>query len=435
MKKTLSVVDATALIVGIVVGVGIFKTPSIVAAYTGSSGIFIGVWALGGLISLMGASCYAELASTHPHPGGEYHYLGLALGRHVAFLFAWARMMVIQTGSIAMLAFVLGDYLSQVVPLGTHSSSLYGSLSVIVLTAINMIGIREGKCVQNLLTGVKVAGLLLIVLTGLLFSDPQPTGLSSVSSSAPAFGLSMIFVLLTYGGWNEAAYISAELRDLRRNMVRSLLWGIILITIIYILINWVYVRVLGITFMGKSDAVAYDLMNRIVGPYGAKLAGILIAISALGAMNATVITGARTNYALGETSAGFRYMGRWNERTGSPVYALGVQGIIALLLIGLGTVTMKGFVTMVEYTAPVFWLFFLLTTLSLLVLRVKEPTIVRPFRVPLYPFTPIFFCVVCMFMLVSSILYTGIGALVGIAVLVAGSLFLLVSTHKDAREE
>ena len=151
-------------------------------------------------------------------------------------------------------------------------------------------------------------------------------------------------------------------------------------------------------------------------------------------MNATVITGARTNYALGETSAGFRYMGRWNERTGSPVYALGVQGIIALLLIGLGTVTMKGFVTMVEYTAPVFWLFFLLTTLSLLVLRVKEPTIVRPFRVPLYPFTPIFFWVVCMFMLVSSIRHTGIGALVGLAVLVAGSLFLPFSTHKGARD-
>jgi len=427
MKKTLSVLDAVALIVGIVVGVGIFKAPSLVAANSINAPIFLLTWVLGGSISFIGALCYAELATAYPHPGGEYHYLTRAFGPHVGFLFAWARMTVIQTGSIAMLSFVLGDYLSKVFSLGLHSSALYGAIGITVLTVINIIGIRQGKGAQNILTAVKVLGLLLIVLGGVFFSASSSESVPQPQPASQAFGLAMIFVLLTFGGWNEAAYISAELKDVKRNMVRSLLWGILLITFIYVSINWVYIHVLGMAFVGKSDAVAFDVMVRIAGHYGAALTTMLIAISALGAMNATIITGARTNYALGAEFPLFRFMGVWRENSGTPVNALIAQGAISLLLVLLGSVTMKGFITMVEYTTPIFWLFFFLATLSIIILRVKEPQIKRPFMVPGYPVTPVLFCAICIYMLISSIQYTGIGALTGIGVFLVGIPFLVMS--------
>jgi basic amino acid/polyamine antiporter, APA family len=431
MKKTLSVLDAVALIVGIVVGVGIFKTPSLVAANSEGTGVFLLTWVLGGIISFVGALCYAELATSYPHPGGEYHYLTRAFGRKVGFLFAWSRMTVIQTGSIAMLSFVLGDYLARIFPLGPYSPAVYGSLGVIILTVINIIGIREGKSAQNLLTVIKVIGLLLVIIGGTFFAGFQPDSVVQPHPNNQAFGLAMIFVLLTYGGWNEAAYISAEVRSEGRGMVRSLLWGIFLITTIYVLVNWVYIHIMGLASVGRSDAVAFDVMGRIAGPYGAALTTVLIAISALGAMNATIITGARTNYALGTEFPPFRFLGGWSERGNTPVNALIVQGIISLLLVALGSMTMKGFVTMVEYTAPIFWLFFLLTTLSILVLRRKELHAKRPFTVPGYPVTPIVFSIICIYMFFSSIQYTGVGALTGIGVFMAGIPFLVLSEKRN----
>jgi amino acid transporter len=434
MKKTLSVIDAVALIVGIVVGVGIFKTPSIVAANTSSVVAFLLTWVLGGVISFVGALCYAELATAYPHPGGEYHYLTRAFGPKLAFLFAWSRMTVIQTGSIAMLSFVLGDYLSRIFSLGPYSSSVYGATGIIILTAINIIGIREGKNAQNILTAAKILGLLFIVTGGILFSNPHSISAAPSHPPTQAFGLAMIFVLLTYGGWNEAAYISAELKGEGRGMVRSLLWGIVLITAIYVFVNWVYIRVLGITSVGGSDAVAFDVMARIAGPYGAAMTTVLIAISALGAMNATIITGARTNYALGSEFPFFRFLGAWNKGSGTPVNALIMQGVISILLIVLGSITMKGFVTMVEYTTPIFWLFFFLATLSIIILRQKDPHTKRPFKVPGYPFTPLLFCATCIYMLISSIQYTGVGALTGVAVFLVGIPFLVMSKHYTHKE-
>ena len=431
-KKTLFLFDTVALIIGIVVGVGIFKTPSIVAANTGSAYEFMFLWIAGGAISLIGALCYAELATTYPHSGGDYHYIGRAFGKNPAFLFAWSRMTVIQAGSIAMLAFVFGDYITRVLPLGPHSTSIYAVSSILILTILNSIGIRQGKWTQNLLSTVKILGLLIIFFAGII-SPHQSVPLLYPEQPRISIGLAMIFVLLTYGGWNEAAYISAELHDIKRSMVSSLVWSIGIITAIYLLLNLVFIKILGMTAMAQSETIASDVMNRIAGPSGAGLISAFIGVSALGAMNATIITGARTNFALGREYLIFRYMGRWNENAGTPVIALLVQAVISLFLVLLGTVTRKGFVTIVEYTAPVFWLFFLLATLSLIVLRVKEPEAVRPFTVPLYPFTPLFFSAVCLFMLVSSIQYTGIGAFAGLAVFLAGVPFLAGSAYLNAK--
>jgi APA family basic amino acid/polyamine antiporter len=423
-KQTFSLTDSIALIVGVVIGTGIFKTPSMIATNTGRTDVFLLAWLAGGVISLVGALCYAELATAYPHTGGDYHYLTRAFGRKVGFLFVWSRMTVIQPGSIAMLAFVFGDYLSQILPLG--HSALYAALSVAILTALNLMGAQKGKWTQNLLTAIKLIGLFSVVVVGMVFPF-SPSPMAPVDPNPEtSFGLAMVFVLLTFGGWNEAAYISAELHEVRRNMVRALLWGIGIITVIYLLMNLAYLRGLGLREMSQSEVVAADLMRRILGQGGAKFISLLIIVSTLGAINASLFTGCRTNYALGQDFSLFGFLGRWHGRSNAPTNALLFQGAIALVLVLFGTLVRKGFVTMVEYTAPVFWCFFLLTGLSLFVLRIKEPEVTRPFRVPLYPFTPFFFCITCVYMLQASVAYTGVGALVGLAVLVAGALLLLI---------
>ncbi|WP_066375117.1 MULTISPECIES: APC family permease [unclassified Anabaena] len=431
-KPLLTLPDAVALIVGIVIGAGIFQTPALVANQAGSDIAVLLLWLAGGVISIIGALCYAELTTTYPHVGGVYYYLKRAFGRVIAFLFAWARLMVIQTGSITLLAFVFGDYATQIWRLGTFSSAVYAAVAITVFTALNIVGLQQGKWTQNLLTLAKVLGLLLVVILGLsVTGSSSPIPSESVSSGS--WGLAMVFVLLSYGGWNEAAYISAEIQNRRRNMARSLFWSIGIITAIYLLINWAYLRGLGLGNMAKSEAVAADLMRSIWGAPGALLISVLIAICTLGALNATIFTGSRTNYALGQDFSLFGFMGRWQQRPSTPTSALLVQAAIALLLVLLGTFTRKGFETMVDYTAPVFWFFFLLSGISLIVLRHRDPDIPRPFRVPFYPLTPLLFCLVCGYLLYSSLVYTNVGALVGVLVVAAGIPFLIWNRYHQTR--
>jgi basic amino acid/polyamine antiporter, APA family len=426
--QTLSVTDAVAIIMGVVVGVGIFKTPAIVASSASGEGMLIFLWLAGGAISLVGALCYAELTSTYPHVGGDYQYLCRALGRLPAFLLGWARMTVIQTGSIAMIAFLIGDYAAQLVPLGTYSASYYAGLSILLLTAVNVAGIEQGRLTQRVLVGAIMLGLLFITVSG--FSGAPVASGSPPIADRNAFGQAMIFVLLTYGGWNEAAYLSGEVRQPRRNMARVLLYSIGLITMIYIFINVAFLKGLGLSAMAGSDAVAADLMRRTLGENGARFISLLIFLVALSTMNGMIITGARTSYALGQDFTVFRFLGGWQRRRNTPVNAILSQGGVALLLVVMGTQARSGFILMVEYTAPVFWLFLLLVTASIFILRHKDPRTKRPFAVPLYPFTPFFFCAVCLYMLHASLVYTGKGALVGVGVLLTGFLVWLLPGNR-----
>jgi basic amino acid/polyamine antiporter, APA family len=431
-RPVLSVLDAVALILGLVIGAGVFKTPALVAANAGGEGLFLFAWVIGGLISLLGALCYAELATAYPHAGGDYHYLTRAFGKDIGFLFAWARMTVMQTGSIAMLAFVFGDYVAPLLPLRYDGSPVYAALAIGLLTMLHVIGVEQGKWAQKVLTGAKVLGMLLVVVAGLAWTAPPAPAVPLSPDPQMAFGLAMIFVLLTYGGWNEAAYISAELHDVRHNMVRALLWGIGLISAMLILANVAYLKSLGLTGMSQSEVVAADVMRQMAGESGATFVSLLIAVSVLGALHATIFTGARSNYALGQDFRLLSFLGRWQGGTNTPTNALLLQGGSALALVLLGAWTRHGFATMVDYTAPVFWFFFLLAGLSLFVLRTTEPQMPRPFRVPLYPLTPLVFCVTCVYMLHSSLAYTGPGAIVGVVVLLAGVPLLYTARSREA---
>lgn len=435
----LGVGPAVLLIVGVVVGAGIFKAPSLVAGMSGGPGWMFAAWLLGGAVSLAGALCYAELATAWPHAGGDYHFLHRAYGRSVAFLFAWARFSVITTGSIALLAFVYGDYMQQLLPLVASvpgaGAALHGAVAIALLWVVNARGLLAGTTAQSWLTAVELAGLLALVGAALwlLAGGDAPPAAAAAPQAAPGvagFGLAMVFVLLTYGGWNEAAYISAEMRR-RGDIVRALVWAIMVITVLYLLVTWAYWRGLGYDGMARSEAVAADLMRVAFGPAGEKAISAMVAVAALTSINATMIVGARTHYAVGRDWPALRGLALWDRERGSPVNAMRLQNLAALLLVALGAWTGGGFKAMVEFTAPVFWLFFLLVGVALFVLRRREPQALRPFRVPLYPLLPLVFCASCAYMLWSSLSYVSSQSLggfnaawIGVGVLALGLLVL-----------
>jgi amino acid transporter len=410
-RPVLSVFDAVMITVGIVIGAGIFKTPSMVAGVTGAVDWMLIAWVLGGVLSLVGALCYAELASSFPSAGGDYHFLSRAYGRDLSFFFAWARVAVITTGSIALLAFVFGDYMSRVLSLGPNSSAIYAALTVIVLTAINLLGLRESARTQNILTILEVSGLVLVAVAGLIATAPAAAPAAPAVAAAspnaipPMFGLAMVFVLLTYGGWNEAAYISAEVKGGPRGIVRTLVLSIVVITAVYIAFVLAVLNGLGLEGMKSSKAVGADVMQAAFGPFGAQLIGVIVGVATLTSINATMIVGARTNYALGRDWPLLAFIGQWHGSRHVPVVAFLVQGAIALALVAFGALQKDGFSAMVEFTAPVFWFFFLLTGVGLFVLRFREPHVARPFRVPLYPILPLVFVITCGYLFYSSVTY------------------------------
>lgn len=406
-ERTLAAIGAITIIIGIVVGAGIFRTPSLVAGVTGDIGWALTVWILGGVVSLIGALCYAELATTYPHAGGDYHFLSRAYGRNISFLYAWAKAMVINTGSIALLAFVFGDYLSTIIPLGGNSAALWAVIVVLLLTAINVFGLTFASSLQALFTGFVFVGLLLVAMSVFWIDTPASVTAPAFSSTPPIgmLGLAMVFVLLTFGGWNESAYISAEVKGGVNAIVKVIVISLALITVLYLLVNLALFYGLGLPKLAASPAAAAELVQLGLGPWADRLVATLVALAALTSINATMIVGARSNYALGNDWHGLRFLGVWEGKRSVPVRGHLIQSAISLALIGLGSMYADGFETMVEFTAPVFWGFLFLVGLALMRLRKIDPKTPRPFKVPLYPVLPLIFCITCAYLFYSSVNY------------------------------
>ena len=405
--RLLHPLSALALIVGIVIGAGIFKTPSMVAGISGDAGWALVLWVVGALISIAGALCYAELCTAYPNAGGDYHFLQRAFGRELSFMYGWSRATIINTGSIALLAFVFGDYISTLLPLGPYSSAIWALGIVVLLTAINLIGIQASSQVQNLLTALEVIGLLAVVVAG-FWVDAPASGALNWFAQAPApaqWGLCLVFVLLTFGGWNESAYVSAELKGGPRTMVWVIVASMLVLTAIYLLVNLALLMGLGLKGLSSSKTAASDLLGLAFGPWAHKALGLFVAISALTSINATMIVGARTNFAVGRDWSALRRLGQWQTQIGSPKQALWMQAIISIALILLGTQEADGFSAMVEFTAPVFWGFLFMVGLSVIWLRQSDGQAERPFKVPLYPLLPLVFCAACAWLTYSSITY------------------------------
>ena len=428
-RGELSVWDAISLIIGIVIGSTIFKAPAAIFGSVPDATTGLVLWGVGGFLSLLGALCYAELGAAYSSEGGEYFYLRRAYGRFVGFQYGWSQLSIVQVASIGALASVFADYAARVFGLQGDAAVWLAATAVIGLTLLNIIGVTVGKQAQNMLSLVKIAGLVGLVAAGLL----GPAAETSVTDSAPTVArswqpLALILILYAYGGWNDAAFIVAEIRDPQRNVPRALVGGIGLVAILYLLINWAYIRGLGEVGVVNSREPAADVMGRLFGDHGQRAMSCLVMVSALGGVNGLVFTVSRLHAAVGREHPLLSWLGHWDPVRHVPQRSLLLQGGLTVLLIFavglesgravvdrcvqvLGGTPLPwsqffgGFETLVAGSAPIFWLFFLLTSLAVVVQRVRDPKQPRPFRVPGYPVTPLLFAGTCGFMLYSSVTY------------------------------
>jgi amino acid transporter len=428
--------DAVSIIVGIIIGVGIFVTPHDVFAQVPHPAVAIAVWVLGGFLALIGALCFAELASAYPRSGGEYVYLTRAFGPLTGFLFAWSQLSVTRSGSIAALAYIFGLSAASLFRLDGWAIFLLAGLSLGVLTAINILGVRMGTRTQHVLTIAKVIGLIALIVVGFGWGNYETAAVEPAPLSHTWFAGVMIFVLWTYSGWHEAAYIVSEAKNHTRNIPLALILGTTIVTVIYVLINLAYL--FGLGFAGaQQERIAEKLLDLAWPGYGARVMDIFLMVSALGAMNGMIFTSARIYSEFGADHRIFKALSHWSKRWRTPIRALAIQGGICLAIIaGVWYVEggRKTFDAVVELTAAVFWMFFCLTGVALLVLRVKDPATPRPFRVPGYPVVPLIFCGWCAYMVIGTVLYDPLKSLIGLGTLFLGlPLYFLPQKLRERR--
>ncbi len=428
-KRELTLFDSTCIIVGIIIGAGIYRSTPAIAGFVGGPLLLIGFWFLGGLISLIGAACYAELASTYPREGGEYVFLTKAYGRRAGFLFAWSEFWIIRPGNVGAMAYIFATYFAEIVPwsLGRYSFMVYACSAIILLTAVNVMGVRSGKWTQNVLTSIKVLGLLAIFAVGLFLVTPSPVAETSApATSSSNFSLALIFVLFTFGGWNEIAYVAAEVRSPQKNILRALVVGLLAVTLIYVLVTWAMLSGLGFAGVSGSESMAADLVALRFGDVGRAAISLLICLSCLGSINGMLFTGSRVYYALGTEHRLYRWLGRWSARFNSPVRSLTIQAAIGLGLVIFFGLDSQQFELLVIFTTPFFFGFLSLVAVALIVLRYKDPHAQRTYRATLYPLTPLLLCASSLFMLYASLSHAYANsrpeALWSIGIFVAGVL-------------
>jgi APA family basic amino acid/polyamine antiporter len=452
--------DVVSITIGIVVGTGIYETPPIVLQNVAGPWEAMMAWTLGGVMSLIGALCFAELAAAYPRSGGDYVYLSRAFGSWLGFLFAWFQLSVIRAANIAMMGFVFADYAASIWNVPFALQSVWAGAAILSLTMLNLLGVAFGKRTQNLLTLAKVIGLAGVLVVGFTWSQPSAALESTVTHGSSSLATAMVLVLLTYGGWNDAAFVAAEVRGGPRAIAGSLLVGTLAITLIYLLLNAAFLWGLGFERARNSHAIATDLLAQSFGSWGARAIAVLVMVSALGAINGMLFSGTRVYAALGVDHPVFAWLGRSHART--PWGALLMQSAISLGLIGVvGTLGGRasvnellarvdwpaiewtghgGFEVLSVVTTPLFWLFFLFCGLSVFVLRQRDPQLERPFTVPLYPELPLLFCGVCAYMIYAGIeyaqnmhLFGGLMAVSG-ALLLAGLLLYRLSRWMDRKD-
>lgn len=440
--RQLSLFDSTNIIVGIIIGATIYESLPTIAAGVPNIWAFAGIWLLGGLLSWVGALCYVELANMFPEEGGDYVYLTRAFGRRLGFVFAWSQAWVNRPGSIGVMAFVFARYANVLFPLEGRlgvseqvARVVYAVVSVIALSAVNLLGVQQGKWTQNVLTIAKVVGLAIVFGIGMLYSTPSAGAVSEGGWSGDGFALAMILVLYAYGGWADMAYVGAEIRDPKKNIHRALMLGTVAVMVLYVLVSLAFAHALGFQGLRSASAPAADVAKLGVGAWGERFISVLICVSALGAINGLIFTSSRIYFAMGRDHQWFAWLGQWNERFGTPVRSLVVQAVVTVALIaGFGlttlrdpfdpTKTISAFTNMVIFTSPVFWAFMVLVGLAVYQLRDTVPNAHRPYRLPFYPFTPFVFAASSLWMCYRAVLWAHLNrsyaAFAAIGLLAAG---------------
>ena len=386
LPRKLGLLDATAMIIGIVIGSGIFVLPNLIARELPSAPAILSVWIISGILSFFGALAYAELGAMMPATGGLYVYLREAYGPLCAFVSGWTFMLAVLSGGTAWLAVTFSIYLAQFLPLTPVASKAVSLALLAVLSVVNLIGVREGAWVQRTFTLLKVAGLLVLIGAAALLHTSRLPYTQAATLPHPVdwnhFGVAMAACLMAYNGWSYVSFIAGEVTNPRRNLLWSLVLGMTAVGLLYVFANVAYLKVLPVSLIAASDRVGADVATRLMGPFGGTFVSLVVLLSIVGAINGCIFTAARIPFAQAQDGLFFERFGHVHARFQTPAFAIVVGGLWTALLILTGS-----YETLYTYAILAAWIFYTLSVIALSILRHTMPNHPRPYKMWGYPYT------------------------------------------------
>ncbi|MFN0180905.1 MAG: APC family permease [Gemmatimonadales bacterium] len=430
LKRGLGPVEAMALVVGGTIGASIFLVPAAIAQEVGSPGLELATWLLTGLLALCGALSFAELAGAIPETGGTYQFLKRAYpGTPIAFLFGWMMFFAYAAGATAVTSSLAAQYAGQFLPglgaPGSWGTRFLAVAIIMTLAAVNAIGVREGGRTQNVLTLLKVGGLLAVVAACFVLGDGSVTNYlpilppdKTAAEMTSSVGTAMILTIFSYSGWYFITHVAGEVREPEKNLPRAIFGGMVVLIFLYLTINAAYLYVLPFEVLENSPRVAADAMNVVLGPAGATVIAVVVFLSGVGAANAQMLNYPRITFSLAKDGLFFEPLARIHPRRGTPAVAIMVFAVVASGFAMAGT-----YQQILTYVGFVGQLFMMLTVLGVIVLRVREPELPRPFRVPLYPLVPVVYIAILLWYLGNLLVNRFEASLVGIGIVAAGLPF------------
>lgn len=421
LPSTIGFFSAFLLLVGSVIGSGVFLVASDIAQSLASPAQAVGVWVIAGLISLAGALIFAELGALYPFAGGQYVFLQKAYHPIVSFFFGWTLVLVIQTGSIAAVAVGFARFLSHFVEMNSDGIKMTASTLIVALTVFNFMGVKRGLWLLDSVTSLKIIALVglgavclfMVHRTGVSF--PKPAVEATASFHPEAYGVALIAAFWSYDGWANLSFVASEVKTPERNLPLASFLGIACVTALYALVNWGYYRVLSVDEIARSSFVAGDAANRVLGDAGSRWLTFFVIISALGCVNAQILSGARVLYAMGADRSLPAFIARVGRKSQSPNVALALQGLWTLVLVWSGS-----YDQLFTYVIFAAFLFYGLTAYAVIRLRTIEAQTIRSYRVPFYPVLPLAYVAFTGWFMVNSMISKPKESLAGVAILISG---------------
>ena len=421
LARRLGLFDATMLVMGGIIGSGIFMNPSIVARQVHTPFLVLGAWLIGGVFALAAGFIWAELASVRPDVGGQYAYLREAFHPLVAFVYGWVLLLVIQTGGMAAVAVTFSRYFVPVTQIPISYPRM-AAIVLAILTIINCLGVRAGGTVQSVLMVMKIVALVALVVCGLVLGDSSASAQGLLDRPASldlltAFGVALVPVIFSYGGWQTATFVAGEIKEPRRNLPRGLIFGVIGVVVLYLAANVVYLRLLGTEGLAASTAAASDAMRSVLGDFGGRAIAVVIAVSTVGFLSQSMLTAPRVYFAMANDGLFFKSVGTVHPKTRAPIVAIALQGLLAIVVALRGT-----YESILDYVVSVDVIFFGLTACCIFIFRrrMKESDGEGLTRVPGHPITTIVFIAVCWLVAINTVYKAPQNTLIGVGIMLAG---------------
>ena len=429
LPRRLGMLDGTAIVIGIVIGSGIFVLPNLIARSLPSASAILAVWVVAGLLSFLGALAYAELGAMLPATGGQYVYLREAYGPLCAFVSGWTFMLAVLAGGSAWLAVTFSIYAGYFVSLTPAAAKALSIALIAVLSAINYVGVREGAWVQRIFTGLKIAGLL-VLIGGALLSPHRAAPAAAPTLAAMHFGVAMAACLMAYNGWSYVSFVAGEMRDPRKNLLRAMVAGMAAVALLYVSANIAYLKVMSIAQIAVTDRVGADLATRTMGPIGGTFVSSIVLLSIVGAVNGCILTGARIPFAQARDHLFFARFGEVHPRFQTPGFAIICSGIWIAILILTGS-----YETLYSYSILAAWIFYTLSVGAVFVLRRKLPDVDRPYRMWGYPYTLWLFVAVSVWFMADALVTETRPSLMAFVIVAAGVVAYRMWSRVTGRQQ